>query len=78
VMERVARVRVLVAGDHPDLVVRELVREGRADLLLADASAEAGVVAVGARGHGDPVSLLLGSTSRSVMHRAHCPVMVVR
>jgi nucleotide-binding universal stress UspA family protein len=77
-MERVAHARELVAERYPDLVVRELVREGRADLLLADASSEAGLVAVGARGHGDLVSLLLGSTSRSVMHRAHCPVAIVR
>lgn len=74
----VARAKEVVEGTHPEVVVRELVQEGRGDLLLADASRDAALVVVGARGHGDLVSLLLGSVSRSVMHRAHCPVAIAR
>lgn len=71
-----ARARLL---DHaPDAKVELLVEHGRADEVLAKASAKAGLLVVGARGRGDLASLLLGSTSRAVLHRANCPVTIVR
>lgn len=71
-----ARGRVL--QDHPTLAVDVLVVEGRTEQVLADASVGAGLVVVGARGRGDLASLLLGSVSRGVVHRAQCPVEVIR
>jgi nucleotide-binding universal stress UspA family protein len=45
---------------------------------LVDASKEARMVVVGSHGRGAPGRLLLGSVSDGVLHRAHCPVAVVR
>ena len=39
---------------------------------------EAGMVVVGSRGEGGVRRALLGSVSDSVVHHAHCPVLVVR
>jgi nucleotide-binding universal stress UspA family protein len=46
--------------------------------LLVDASTDAGLVVVGARGRGTVSSAFLGSSSVEVAARAHCPVVVVR
>lgn len=71
-----ARARLLERT--PDATVELLVETGRPDEVLAKASADAGLLVVGARGRGDLASLLLGSTSRAVLHRASCPVTIVR
>jgi nucleotide-binding universal stress UspA family protein len=39
---------------------------------------DAQAIVVGAHGHGRMSEILLGSTSRDVIHRATCPVVVVR
>ncbi len=64
--------------DHPDLrgEVR-LVREKPAKALVA-ASQDAGLVVVGARGLSSVGGLFLGSVSHATIHRAACPVAVVR
>ncbi|MES5824815.1 universal stress protein [Streptomyces sp. RG80] len=63
---------------YPDVAVdRRLVR-GRIRHTLVEATAEAGLVVVGARGLGGFGGLLLGSVSQAVLHHAHCPVVVVR
>jgi len=51
---------------------------GSPAMLLVDASKDAGVVVVGARGRGTVSSAFLGSTSVDVAARSHCPVVVVR
>ena len=38
----------------------------------------AGLIVTGSRGQGSIKRALMGSVSSSVVHHAHCPVMVVR
>jgi nucleotide-binding universal stress UspA family protein len=63
---------------YPDVQVEQRLRQGRPAKVLADASRGAALVVVGSRGHGGFKSLLLGSTSRSLLHHTTCPVLVVR
>ncbi|MCZ3386442.1 MAG: universal stress protein [Actinomycetia bacterium] len=67
-----------LAATYPDVEVNQLLRQGRPAKVLADASRGATLVVVGSRGHGGFASMLLGSTSRSLLHHARCPVLVVR
>lgn len=62
----------------PDLAVHTQMAQGRPEHVLAVAAERAGLLAVGSRGRGDVTSLLLGSTSRGVLHESPCPVLVVR
>lgn len=62
----------------PGTTVEAEVVSGRPDVVLGKASGDAGLLVVGARGRGDLASLLLGSTSRAVLHHAKCPVTIVR
>jgi nucleotide-binding universal stress UspA family protein len=54
------------------------VREGNAAQVLLDASAGAGLLVVGSRGHGTFAGALLGSVSMHCVHHATCPVVVIR
>ncbi|AZQ39492.1 universal stress protein [Streptomyces cyaneochromogenes] len=63
---------------YPDVAVHRTLVRGRIRHSLIEASAEAGLVVVGARGRGGFAGLLLGSVSQAVLHHAHCPVAVVR
>jgi nucleotide-binding universal stress UspA family protein len=70
-----------VAGtreDHPDVRLEQEVIAVAPERCLVDASASASLVVVGSRGLGWFSGLLLGSVSQAVLHRAECPVMVVR
>ncbi|MDT7839942.1 universal stress protein [Streptomyces justiciae] len=63
---------------YPDVAVRRRLVRGRVRHTLIEASADAGLVVVGARGLGGFGGLLLGSVSQAVLHHAECPVAVVR
>jgi nucleotide-binding universal stress UspA family protein len=62
------------------VVVRELVKAGRAHELILRMAREEGadLVVLGARAHGALERMLFGSTSRRVVREAPCPVLVVR
>ncbi len=63
---------------RPDLQGEvRMVREKPARA-LATASEDAGLVVVGARGLGNVGGLFLGSVSHATIHRASCPVAVIR
>ena len=63
---------------YGELAIESYVELGRPAAILLEQSANAQLVVVGSRGHGDLVGLLLGSTSLQVAMHADCPVIVVR
>lgn len=67
-----------IAEDYPDVGVRSTAVIGRAGRVLARLSDDASLVVVGARGRTPWQEVLLGSVSQEVLHRAECPVVVVR
>jgi nucleotide-binding universal stress UspA family protein len=79
--EREALLAQSIAGvrvDHPDVRLEQEVVAVAPDHSLVDASASASLVVVGSRGLGFFSGMLLGSISQAVLHRATCPVAVVR
>jgi nucleotide-binding universal stress UspA family protein len=72
--ERVQRVR----ERHPAVAVELRVVQDDPRAALRDASREAALLVVGARGRGAFAGLLLGSVSASTVAHARCPVAVVR
>lgn len=63
---------------YPDVSVDRRVLRGGPREALIEASREAGLVVVGARGRGGFTGMLLGSVSQALLHHADCPVAVVR
>ncbi|MFF3327876.1 universal stress protein [Streptomyces sp. NPDC002889] len=63
---------------YPGVTVRPRLVRGRTRPALVEASADAQLLVVGARGHSGFTGLLLGSVSQAVLHHARCPVTVVR
>ena len=62
----------------PEVEVRPHVVEGRAAQVLVDASEGADLLVVGSRGHGGLAEALLGSVGQYCVHRAPCPVVIMR
>ncbi|MFC5957232.1 universal stress protein [Streptomyces pratens] len=63
---------------YPDVAVHRRPVVGRVRHTLIEASADAQLLVVGARGRGGFTGLLLESVSQAVLHHAQCPVAVVR
>ncbi|MCW2856881.1 MAG: UspA domain protein [Marmoricola sp.] len=71
----------LVVGvriDYPDVALRSTAVVGRPARVLARLSDDASLVIVGSRGRHAFTEMLLGSVAQEVLHRAECPVVVVR
>jgi nucleotide-binding universal stress UspA family protein len=65
-------------SDYPDVEIeRVVVPDGPANQLIEHA-ADAQLLVLGSRGRGGFRGLLLGSTSQAVLHKATCPVLVVK
>lgn len=62
---------------YPDVAVRRQLVRGGARAALVDATRDAQLVVVGARGRGALAGLLLGSVSQAVLHHAAVPVAIV-
>ncbi|MEJ4113581.1 universal stress protein [Corynebacterium kroppenstedtii] len=63
---------------YPDVEVEEIVTRDRPVRALGDAAEDAQLLVVGSHGRGGFRGMLLGSTSRALLHEAPCPLMVVR
>jgi nucleotide-binding universal stress UspA family protein len=63
---------------YPDVHVERVITRDHPASALLQLAARAQLVVVGAGGRGEFAGLLLGSVSHAVIHRAPCPVAVVR
>jgi nucleotide-binding universal stress UspA family protein len=72
--ESAARIR----ADYPDVDLMAQAIALSADRLLLDFSSTASLLVVGSRGRDAFAEMLLGSVAQHVLHRAECPVAVVR
>jgi nucleotide-binding universal stress UspA family protein len=63
---------------HPDVRVRRVLVAGRPAPCLLEQAEHAQLVVVGSRGRGELTGLVLGSVGNVLVHRAPCPVAVVR
>lgn len=62
---------------YPDTEVRHEILTGDPALMLASAARHARCLVVGSRGRGGFRGMLLGSTSRALVHHTDCPLLVV-
>lgn len=76
--EKLELARVSLVAEHPDLQIETEVLYGDPGQTMADLAVDAGLVVVGSRGRGGFTGMLLGSVSHALIHRAPCPVMIVR
>ncbi|GAA4616962.1 universal stress protein [Saccharopolyspora hordei] len=65
-------------AEHPDVEVRRVVERDRPVRYLVQHARAAQLVVVGSRGRGGMTGMLLGSTSRALLHMAPCPVLIAR
>lgn len=71
----------LLAGrreEYPDVDIVEKTVRGDFTGALVHESPGAELLVVGSHGRGTVGGIVLGSVSRALLHRAHCPVAVVR
>jgi nucleotide-binding universal stress UspA family protein len=65
------------AGDHADIDVESVVREGAPARVLLEEASDAALLVIGTRGLGGFRGLLLGSVGQQCAQHAPCPVVVV-
>ena len=63
---------------YPEVAVTRAAVHARPVVALTESSRDAQLLVVGSQGRGELRELLLGSVSHGVLHRAACPVAVVR
>ncbi|MFI0462957.1 universal stress protein [Saccharopolyspora sp. 5N102] len=63
---------------YPDVEVHRVVERDRPVRYLVGHGREAQLIVVGSRGRGGMTGMLLGSTSRALLHMAPCPVLIAR
>jgi nucleotide-binding universal stress UspA family protein len=66
-----------VRSAHPGVTFSSAVVQGPAADLLVKSSAQADLLVVGSRGHGELAGMVLGSVSEYCVSHAHCPVLVM-
>jgi nucleotide-binding universal stress UspA family protein len=79
--EERARLSERLAGwgeKYPDVEVERLVVRDLPGRALVEQSARAQLVVVGSHGRGGAAGLVLGSVGHALVHRADCPVAIVR
>ncbi|RVW06365.1 universal stress protein [Rhodococcus spongiicola] len=62
---------------YPDVTVERVVARDRPVRVLSEYAEQAQLIVVGTRGRGGFRGMLLGSTSRAMLHTADCPVLIV-
>lgn len=67
-----------VLGKDPRVSVTPQLVSGHPAEVLIEASEHAGLLVVGASGHGGFVGMLLGSVTQHCVSHASCPVVVIR
>ncbi|UBU08764.1 universal stress protein [Nonomuraea gerenzanensis] len=76
--QRLVKAAAAWAGrHHPGVPVNTLIGRGSPSALLTDLSADAELIVVGSREHGERRGLTVGSVSGHVASRARCPVIVM-
>ena len=75
--EIVSHAATIASSVAPDIEVDKAPMAGDTVEVLCDASADADLLVVGSRGRGGLKSLVRGSVSHDLLHKARCPVAVV-
>lgn len=63
---------------YPDVHVQRVTEMGRPADDLLDMARHAQLVVIGCRGHGEMTGVWFDSVTRTLIHRAECPVLVAR